>query len=129
MELNINSPAYFKDQYGIDNEVYNFCKNARNFFKDREYSETLRAIGITPVAAPNEIYESGGWKEHSSKCADAVAVMVRMDFDKYYSADSAGKIQLTAEAVLRAVKKVKTKGKFDYTTFEKDFREFFEDYK
>ena len=34
MELNINSPVYFKDRYGIDDEVYKFCQRAYLFFKD-----------------------------------------------------------------------------------------------
>lgn len=32
MELNINSPVYFKDRYGIDDEVYKFCQRAYLFF-------------------------------------------------------------------------------------------------
>lgn len=35
MELNINSPVYFKDHYGIDDEVYKFCQRAYLFFKDK----------------------------------------------------------------------------------------------
>lgn len=40
MELNINSPAYFKNHYGIDEEVARFCQNAYVYFKDKEYSDT-----------------------------------------------------------------------------------------
>lgn len=28
MELNINSPAYFNQHYGVDDEVYQFCQKA-----------------------------------------------------------------------------------------------------
>ena len=59
MELNINSPAYFSQHYGIDDEVYRFCQNAYIFFKDKEYSDILHIIGITPVAAPQELYDAG----------------------------------------------------------------------
>lgn len=45
MELNINSPAYFKEHYGIDDEVYKFCQKAYIFFKDKEYSNTYRGTG------------------------------------------------------------------------------------
>ena len=31
MELNINSPVYFKDHYGIDDEVYKFCQRAYSY--------------------------------------------------------------------------------------------------
>ncbi|MDE7249631.1 MAG: hypothetical protein K2N82_07035, partial [Lachnospiraceae bacterium] len=64
MELNINSPAYFSEHYGVDDEVYKFCQKAHLFFKDKEYSSTLQIIGIMPFAAPQEIYDSGAWKEH-----------------------------------------------------------------
>ena len=59
MELNINSPAYFSDQYGVDDEVYRYCRSLYAFFKDKEYSKTLSVIGITPVIAPKELYEQG----------------------------------------------------------------------
>ena len=52
MELNINSPAYFTNYYGVDDEVYSYCQNLHNFFKTQEYSETLTIIGITPIVAP-----------------------------------------------------------------------------
>lgn len=55
MELNINSPVYFKDHYGIDDEVYKFCQRAYLFFKDKKYSNTLQIIGIVPIVAPQEI--------------------------------------------------------------------------
>ncbi|MEW4413439.1 hypothetical protein [Clostridium sp. AN503] len=29
MELNINQPAYFKEHYGIDDEVHKFCQKAQ----------------------------------------------------------------------------------------------------
>ncbi len=58
MELNINTPAYFNQHYGIDDEVYRFCQNAYMYFKDKEYSDTLHTIGIAPVAAPQELYET-----------------------------------------------------------------------
>lgn len=34
MELNINSPAYFKEHYGIDDEVYRFCQRTYMHFKE-----------------------------------------------------------------------------------------------
>ena len=122
MELNINSPAYFKEHYGIDDEVYRFCQRAYMFFKDKEYSEVLHIIGIVPVVAPQELYDSGAWKENIKyRCYNsAVAITIRMDFDEYYNADSAKKVLLTKEMILKAVKKVRSKGKFDYEAFKSD---------
>ncbi len=33
MELNINAPACFKEHYGMDDEVYKFCRKAYNFLR------------------------------------------------------------------------------------------------
>lgn len=123
MELNINSPAYFKEHYGVDDEVYRFCQEAYLFFKDKEYSDTLYIIGITPVATPQEVYDSGAWKESTqlvSKKSCAI-ITIRMDFESYYKADSFEKIEQTKEMILAAVKRIKSKGKFDYDKFREDF--------
>lgn len=45
MELNINSPAYFSDHYGIDDDVYRYCQKLYTFFKDKQYSNSLSIIG------------------------------------------------------------------------------------
>lgn len=122
MNLNINSPAYFSEHYGVDDDVYRFCQRTYLFFKDKEYSSTLHTIGITPVAAPQEAYDSGLWKESvqligGKECA---IITIRMDFNRYYEADSSEKILQIRETILKAVKKVKTKGAFDVKTFEED---------
>ncbi len=123
MELNINTPAYFNQHYGIDDEVYRFCQDVYMYFKDKEYSDTLHTIGISPVAAPQELYDDGAWKESVQLISNKSVAMIsiRMDFQEYYNADSAEKILLTKKMILKAVKKIKSKGKFDYHTFEKDF--------
>ncbi|MCI9320322.1 MAG: hypothetical protein HFH05_09615 [Lachnospiraceae bacterium] len=95
MELNINQPAYFKEHYGVDDEVYRFCQKAYTFFKDKEYSDTLHTIGIMPAAAPQEIFDSGKWKESTRFLChkSAVSIAIRMNFDNYYKADSLEKIE------------------------------------
>ena len=130
MELNINSPAYYSQNYGIDNDVYRFCQNAYLFFKDKEYSNTLKTIGIVPAVAPQELYDNNMWKEEVRFRSKSVAsIFLRMDFEEYHNADSQKKILMTKDLVLKAVKKVKTRGKFDYEAFEKDFTLLSEEYK
>lgn len=123
MELNVNTPAYFNQHYGIDDEVYRFCQNAYMYFKDKEYSDVLHTIGIAPVAAPQELYDDGAWKESVKLISNKSVAMIsiRMDFQEYYNADSAEKILLTKKRILKAVKKIKLKGIFDYDAFERDF--------
>ena len=122
MELNINSPAYFADHYGIDDEVYKYCQQLHDFFRTREYSESMNIIGITPVIAPKEIYDQGMWKEKVQVVGLGSCAMIdiRMDFDNYYNADSSGKIELIQQMIIRAVRKIKSKGKFDWEKFRDD---------
>lgn len=127
MELNINSPAYFSEHYGIDDDVYRFCRELSRFFANKEYSDTLRTIGIMPIVAPKEIYDTGAWKESvqlisNKSCA---IVSIRMDFIEYYNADSSKKILLMKEMILESVKRVKRRSKFDFDSFEKDFDSIF----
>lgn len=67
MEVNINSPVYYKDHYGIDNAVYRFTQRAHLFFKEKEYSDTLQILGIVPIKAPQEVWCIGsadGSRDH-----------------------------------------------------------------
>ena len=122
MELNINSPVYYKDHYGIDNAVYRFTQRAQLVFKEKEYSNTLQIIGIVPIIAPQEIYAAGNYKERVKfLCGKSVAsVEIRVDFDAYHNAGSSGKIALTKDMLLTAAKRIKTKVDFDYDRFKDD---------
>ena len=125
MELNVNSPAYYKDKYGVDDKVYNFFIKAHSFFLDKEYSDTLHIIGVSPMVAPQGLYESGKYKE-SVQLVDnksCVIIAFRIDFEEYCNADSYEKIDLTKELILRAMKKIKSKTKFNYEAFENDFNQ------
>ncbi|MBO5896661.1 MAG: hypothetical protein J6Q83_05120 [Clostridia bacterium] len=125
MELNVNSPAYYKDHYGIDNEVYNFFQKAHFFFLDKEYSETLKIIGILPIVAPQELYNSSDWKESvqlidNKNCA---IISLRISFEEYNGADSTKKIMLTKELILKAVRTIKSRVSFNYEAFERDLNQ------
>ena len=121
MELNINSPVYFKDHYGIDDEVYRFCQRTYLFFKDKKYSNTLQTIGIIPIVAPQEIVEKNYKENVTFLCNKNVAsINIKIDFNDYYNADSIKRIELTKEMILTAVKRIITKVDFDYDRFKED---------
>lgn len=124
MELNINSPAYFTQQYGVNESVYYYCKKCHEYFKDKEYSETLKIIGICPQCAPKDLYQKGMWKDKvrfigNGSCA---SIDIRIDFDQYYKATDEEKVTIIRNTIIRAVKKVKTKGMFDYERFCQDLQ-------
>lgn len=64
MQLNINSPAYFSNEYGVDDEIYFMCREISNFMIERCYSEKTETIGIFPIVVPKDLIEQGGWQRY-----------------------------------------------------------------
>ena len=115
MELNMNSPAYYTSQYGVNDAVYDYCQNLYLYFKNKEYSNTLHTIGIIPIIAPRKMYDEGLWKEkvqciNSKTCA---MISIRLDYEQYYKASDQEKIKMMELMLIKAIKKIKNKGKFD----------------
>lgn len=126
MELNINSPQYYKEYYGIDDTIYRFCQDAYLFFKNKEYSDVLKIIGIIPILAPADAYENGEWKEHVSFIShnSVATVCIRMNLEQYLEADEFERKNMYKDMIFKSVKKVKGKGKFDLVAFSKDLEEY-----
>ena len=126
MELNVNSPAYFSENFGADEEVCRFCRDVYEHFKDKQYSNTLSVIGILPAAAPEELYAQGMWKERVSLLAGSscASITVRMELEPYREADGAGRVRMLTDCIIKAVKKVKTKGSFHWELFREDISAF-----
>ncbi len=124
MELNINSPAYYYELYGVDDDVHRYCQRLYLLFLDKQYSDSFCTIGLMPAAAPEKLYAAGQWKESIRFIdhATCAIIHIRLNFDRYYHADSAEKIELMRDAILKAMKKIKSKSKFDLERFENDLR-------
>ena len=52
MELNINSPSYFTKQYGVIDEIYSMCRGISKHVENKQYSDLVDIVGITPIIAP-----------------------------------------------------------------------------
>ena len=63
MNLFINSPAYFTQNHGVIDEVYQMCSKISHNIDLREYTSLLDTVGITPILAPLEVLEEGKFKE------------------------------------------------------------------
>lgn len=126
MELNINSPKYYKEVYGIDDEIYRLCQDMYIYFKDKSYSETINIIGIIPIIAPKELLESGKYKEvkYCSVAYGFADVNLYIDYEKYIGADMDGKKALIVKNVVDSVKAIKAKGKIDFNRFKEDMIRF-----
>ena len=118
MELNINSPKYYKDVYGVDDEIYRLCQDIYIYFKDKSYSEIINIIGIIPIIAPKELLENGKYKEvkHCSVAYGFADVNLCMDEKK----------SMIVKNVVDSVKAIKTKGKIDFNHFKEDMMSFCE---
>lgn len=51
MDLNINSPTYYTQIYGVDDEIYWMCRELCKAFKEKQYSDVINIIGIVPIVA------------------------------------------------------------------------------
>lgn len=128
MELYLNSPAYYSVKFGIDDEIYNMCRELSNYVKDKEYSPTVAIIGITFVVAPKEYTEQGKWKEETRYLSKGkvVTAFKQIDYDLYCQADIESRKILIAKSILECTKSLHKKAKFNYKEFEKDVNCFFE---
>ena len=128
MEKNINSPRYYKDIYGIDNEINQLCQNIYLYFKGKKYSDIINVVGIVPIIAPQEYINQG--KYHEKKlCSPAYGyadVQLFVDYDSYVNGSIEEKKIYIILNVLKSVKTIRSKGKIDYSAFEKDMIEFCE---
>lgn len=128
MELNINSPIYYKDIYGIDDEIYRLCQDIYIYFKDKSYSEVISRIGIIPIIAPKELLENGKYKEvkYCSVAYGFADVNLFIDYKTYVEASMDVKKFLIVKNIVDSVKAIKTKGKIDFNHFKEDMMNFCE---
>ncbi|ADL53273.1 Imm44 family immunity protein [Clostridium cellulovorans] len=122
MEININSPSYYKNIYGVDDEIYSMYRRISLFVKNNKYSEIVNVIGITPIVAPQDLIDRGEWQEEVKYDLKFQLVSVRkhIDYDKYISSDIEGKKKLILDNILKSIKKISKKAKLDYGAFERD---------
>lgn len=128
MELNINSPKYYKDIYGIDDEIYRLCQDMYIYFKDKSYSEVINRIGIIPIIAPKELLENGKYKEvkYCSVAYGFADVNLFIDYETYVEVSMDVKKSLIVKNIVDSVKAIKTKGKIDFNHFKEDMMNFCE---
>lgn len=126
MELNINSPAYYTNIYGVDDEIYWTCRELSKYFKDKDYSKYIKTVGIVPIVAPEDVIEKGLWKEIKNvefKHGFAT-VSLQINYVKYINADIEKKKGMIIDNILKSIKAIKGRAKLDYKMFENDMRTF-----
>lgn len=119
MRLNINSPAYYSQVFGVDNEIYNMCQEISRFMRDKNYSETVDTIGIVPIIAPKELIKQGKWKEEIKYDLKHKIVFVskHIDYDVYNAANIKEKKILILDNIIESIKSIQKKSKLDFEQF------------
>ena len=116
MDLNINSPAYYTSEYGVDDDIYWMCRELSYYVREKKYSDAINIIGIVPIVAPAAVLEKGLCKAHK-RCelkSGFASVSLHIDYEEYVNADIARKKTLIINNILSSVKAVSKKGKIDY---------------
>lgn len=126
MELIINSPSYYTQEYGIDDNIYWMCRRLSDFVKEKKYSDVINIIGIVPIIAPTSVIEKGLCKAHK-KCETQygfASICMQINYEEYVKSDILNKKKLIIYNILSSVKSVSKKGKINYSMFEEDVRTF-----
>ena len=124
MDLNINSPAYYSEIYGVNDAVYNLCKEIRLFVKDKSYSDKVNVIGLCPIVSPGS--EIDKWKEEIKYDLKFSMVIIwkKIDYNLFISSDDHGKCKLMLKCIFDSIKQVSKKCELDFNKFENDILSF-----
>jgi hypothetical protein len=44
MDLNINSPAYYTSEYGVDDDIYWMCRELSYYVREKKYSDAINIM-------------------------------------------------------------------------------------
>ena len=128
MQLNINSPAYFTKQYGVIDEIYKMCREISKYVENKQYSNIVNTIGITPIIAPKDIIEQGFFKQEK-KCDiryGFASVSLWIDYDEFLQSDLINKQIMIVKNILDPIKVIARKAKIDYEKFYDDIIQYCE---
>ena len=128
MQLNINSPAYFTKQYGVIDEIYKMCREISKYVENKQYSNIVNTIGITPIIAPKDIIEHAFFKQEK-KCDiryGFASVSLWIDYDEFLQSDLINKQIMIVKNILDSIKVIARKAKIDYEKFYDDIIQYCE---
>jgi len=120
MILNINSPAYYSQKFGVDSELYALGKQLSKTVEKKTYSDVINTIGIVPIIAPQKLLDEGLWKEkvYISKSYNFADVQLCINYDEFINANNEVKRKLYTENIINSIVAVGKKLKKDFQTDE-----------
>lgn len=125
MSIYINSPSYYTEAHGVDEDIYKVCRLLEKNIDIKNYTSLLDTIGITPIIAPTSEICDGKWKEvkYISSTYRMASISLHIDYLGYISAiEREKKIQIIIDNILNSllVIKKRLKNGFDYERIKKD---------
>lgn len=117
MNLFINSPVYYTQKYGIQDEIYKMCSYISSNIDITKYTTEVDTIAITPIIAPKELGPDKLRKEIIF--ARAADISIPLSFEDYVNADIDQKKKMVIENIINSAKilKKKLKSKFNLEMF------------
>lgn len=125
INLFINSPSYYTEEYGVMDDIYSLCKLISDRIDITLYTDALDTIGIAPIIAPKQVLDSG------CKEVKMISMRYRManislycDYNNFIKADLALKKVMIVENIINSlyVIKKRLKNKFNYTQIVNDIK-------
>lgn len=128
MNLFINSPVYYTQQYGIDDDIYKFFSYIANSIDITKYTSIIDTIAITPIIAPKELEPDKLRKERIF--VRAADISIPLSFEDYVNADVNGKKKMVIDNIINSAKilKKKLKSKFNLEMFLSDLEQVVSNY-
>lgn len=125
MELIFKMPTFYKNQYGTDAEIDEFCEAICRIAKQKEYSTQVNRIDIIPVIIPKELISQGKGREFTKIELNykALSMSKQIDFNKYQNCILREKKILLVNCLIEALKEVEKKICFNVDDFRKDIEE------
>ena len=124
MNLFLNSPSHYTQEFGVIDELYMMCQYISQNIDVRNYTDCLDTIGIVPMIAPAEIIDETGWKEikYISTRFRMANISLCSDYELFCKADLTDKKKIILKNIFDSLKVIekKLRGKFDYEQMEKD---------
>ncbi len=124
MNFFINSPAYYSQVHGVDDEIHKICRRLSRAIDINKYTNIIDTIAITPIVVPTRNLQPGQWSETKrvSLVYRMADISLRTDYNVYVCAGLDGKKDLILENILRSLRMVKQRlrARFDYEGMKND---------
>ena len=102
MNLHINSPSYYSQNHGIDDEIYEMCRLLEKNVDIKKYTSLLDTVGITPIVAPNLEIDCANYAEvkYISLPYRVASISLHIDYSEYISVNIEEKKALIIKNIL-----------------------------